>query len=241
MSDFTNTYLAFDGSTVEIASDTALGEVYTADGIVSIGQSEFEFTAGPLTMGQDIANNPEVSVGMLFTEVYSFQNGTLKIGEGQQPVGPDLATYTEPLRLAVWEGVRHSVHTTTYGGDSAQLLYAFNQVTINEVDTGVILTPATGEGTLNYVTGPGLGVDVPPVALMDIVQLTDRVEEFLPSFDGTDVEGGELFKAGSSDSEPMYLLITPSAVVYVLPHSWSSRAAVLEFITGLTVEWHAYQ
>ena len=238
MGGVTQTYVALDGSTVNLTSNTTASEVFTSDGVVSMGNAQYEFTAGPLNMGQKVADNPEISVGMLFTEFYSLHGGTLRVGSGQQPVGFDEAVYTEPFRLAIWEGAGSSVHSSVYGGDSAELVYAFNQVSIREIETGVVLSPANGDKALQYVTGPGLGIDVPPIALLDIVQLTDRVAEMLPNYNGTEVEGGELFKAGTSGSEPVFLLVSPTAVTYIMPHSWTDRQTVLEFISGMAVEWH---
>lgn len=226
-------FMALDGEWVEIDTTLQLGPESCNAGVElrGLGIKYQHLISGPLAFARHYALSPRLSEGMRLTEEFSFQDGTLLLGAGNQIVGDDGARYghVQPdgtirpgrVHMAVWEGETHSLLTFRYtADDSFNLLSILGHFQITEVPTGVKATPRDTATTF-YVSGPKTAVDVPQLGLLDIRKLTPELAKGLPKDNGTRVRGGELFAAKRGDDLLYFVLVGESTVTYVLPYEVS--------------------
>lgn len=136
-----------------------------------------------------------------------------------------------------WEGILDSGSGTwrVYSYDSAEhavdLLAA-----LDPVASPLGLTIGSAART-DYVTVSEVILDVDGFALLDIAPLTKEVNYQLPEWQGSVVNGGELFAASISRSIPFLILVTDSARVNLMPHSPESVDDVARLAADLQVSW----
>lgn len=258
------TYTSLDGSRVELTpapSVAAFTSVATAT-FTAPPIGRFELTAGPRSLGRDLAFDPRIAVQTEVLEEYSHGAGRLLLASGDSTPGPDgrhwdLAPDGAPVResvtFAIWEGERFSLHTQVYGARATALDSAFEalgRLTVAERDDGLMVRPHGGV-TFYLDDGPVILQDLPGVALVEVMQLTGRTARVLPRRPGTRVSGGELFAHvpahdrhatrmhGSAHLHPDTFLrkVTPSAIATILPHVHAGEDAVMDLASGLHVRW----
>ncbi len=200
MADSSATCKSLDGSVVSVKSDRSLDGTYTSVGVAelkNLGIKYQELTAGPRDLGETMAMDPHIALGMRLDEEYSFQGGRLRIGAGTQPVGSDGDEYWEqgpdgigrptPIRFGVWEGDAYSVHTQRYGGEANHLIAVFHEFEISETAEGVSCKPKDYPAT-TFIDGPRVLKDIPELGLLSIAQLTSTTAKRLPRHRGTPCE-----------------------------------------------------
>jgi hypothetical protein len=223
---------ALDGSRVEVSTDLPLDGLFTSILVAQFASGEFEFTAGSRDLGMKIAANPRLHLGMTMNEEYSWQGGgRLRLGVGGQLVGGDGAWYGDPARLAVWEGEAFSISTHTHGRTSAELIAAFGSFDIEEGERGVCLKRKSTGVTISEVS---LVKDVPWLGLVEVMALTRETAKQVPSYRGSYVKGGELWK-GPEDE--YFLLAGPGTVSVIAPHAGIPKAKLEDGLSNLSCEW----
>lgn len=221
-------YVALDGEAVEIDSSLDLGSESCNAGVEirSLAVKYQHFVSGPLGFARHHALSPNLSNGTKLDQEFSFQNGTLRLGSGDQIAGEDGAYYGSnghPGRVqwAVWEGNAHSLLTFRYtaSGDF-DLLAVLQNFQLNESSDGISAIPIDRGNSL-YISGPKITVDVPDFALLDARQLTPKEARELPKGRGTKVRGGELFVAHKDDHHKYLVLVGETTVTNIHPYDVS--------------------
>lgn len=238
---------ASDGATVTIQTGGSVGDGYTGICLFELPKIRLrrqEFITGSRSLGERIATSPRISLNMRFDQSYQYQGGHLRLGTGDQPLGPDGHEYVEvgptgtvrPQRLhfGVWEGAQFSVHTQLYGGEAEDLVTVFDQVGLAEDSYGVSCTP---RHEAVYADAPRVLKDLPDLGLLDIWPRDSRTKSRTPRGKGTAVRGGELFVNRRGHHEMYFVLAAATAVAYVMPHANARQQDVLDLLSDLIVRW----
>lgn len=248
--EFRSSCVALDGSRVEITAPHSFLPGFSSVGLAEMRSLERsnEFTAGLLELGRQIAESPEIGVGMTFNRELSLDGGRLLLATGDQPVGPDGAEYWEigpdgrgrqvALHFGIWEGVHHSLFTHIYGGEATVLVRVFEELKITELEDGIVILPRS-PGDLSYSEPVRILKDIPGASLLDIKQLTKETARGIPSAAGTLVPGGELYVHGHDEGSMWLLLAGDSAVTHIIPHAGDPLDQVLEVASSLVVTWQS--
>jgi hypothetical protein len=242
------TYTVMDGSSVQVTSSVALGpaSTYVTAQLLQLGLSYVHLVAGPLGLPASLAASREIVEDMQFHEEYSLQGGRLRLGSGDQPVGPDGARYGEigpdghgrPSRvhMAVWYGEAFSLHAIRYGGERQMLLAMFDQFRIVEQADGISCVPKDRSSTF-FIEGPGVIINVPGFGILESVRLTRAVARNLPRYEGTRVAGGELFVNNLRRPDMFFVLVGETSRTTLMPHHGVSESNVLDGLANLAVAW----
>jgi hypothetical protein len=211
-------HLALDGSRHEIEADLDLRRPFTSVADLDVGGRRHELTAGPLTLGDEVA--AALGIGG-FTEELSYSGGTLRIATG---------TVTDPrtgvgdkVTVAAWQGRAYSLVASLYNATTPDVLRILGAVRIVEHDAGIALAPAGSGAVLGRVL---VLKEVPGLGLLEISGRTRDAVRELPDWAGLALPSGELFQDTLSNGRPYFLLSTPSATVTVLPLAGGATGAL---------------
>lgn len=228
-------HTALDGGSVEIRGDAFdLTVPFTSVAVASFSGRKHEFTSGSSQFGNDLA----AEFGVRLDEEYSFQGGRLLLGSAVQTDPGSQAEHV--LLLAVWQGSAYCLETAIYEGDLGYLVALFDSFTIEERSGGILLqakditaTPFETEG----VYRPSVVKLLRGLALLQIQQRTDRVEETLPPWRGRRTAGGELFTDGDS-TVPLLILVGETTITTIYPNEGVSEVALSGALASLVTEWN---
>jgi hypothetical protein len=247
--------IALDGSVVTLAHlDDNWNKTFRSDcRLLPYGGAERELCSGSLAHADWIANEPDFGA-VTFREEYDFQGGTLRVGSGPSPKTPDGAEYMylaedgtrKPVErwLGVWYGKNYSLHSQAEGGpDKAQsLLSIFDQLILSEQPGG--LTVQVAGHSQAQIYGLAVTQQIPGWFLLDISPLGPDQARSLPSWEGTRVRGGELFRASHEAhgeehtiDHDYLVLVTETAVVTVTPLHLATEATLVAFASNLEASW----
>lgn len=205
------THRALDGQRFLLTGHIDLGLPFTSVVEVTVRGRLYEFTAGPVGLGEDVAHALGITS---FDEELTYQDGTLFIGRTQPYDGQ--INLLEDLLLAVWRGKRYCLVTRMYRRSTIDLLGVLRTLRIEEHADGLVLHPNRGGGS--EFTAPAMVVkEVPGLGLLEMSALTDRHAKELPAWQGMSTPAGELFQDRLSDGEPYFVLAAEDTWTTVLP------------------------
>ncbi len=243
------TRTVLDGSAVEIDSSETPADVFTGDVMTLLrpfGNRRQRFAAGPRDFALRTAFDPDIAVGLRFEEEFVYDGGRVKIGWGNQPIGPDGADYWEvsgtgvlrrkPFRILTWEGSAYSMYAHTYGRESTDLIQALTQFHIQESPSGLSCIPKAPSAT-PFIKGPTIMELRPTIGLLYIRELTTETAKTAPKHSGTRVKGGELFIARQGQPDMYFVLVGSSSITQIEPEEGFSSDEVLVRIEDLVVTW----
>jgi hypothetical protein len=125
---------------------------------------------------------------------------------------------------------------STHSYDSTAGLLAFvGALRPEATDLGVILDP---DDEVEFTTAPRVALTL-DIGVLEITPLTAEVIDQLPSWQGTEVSGGQLY-GGQLDDTAIYLtLVTPTCRVVALPAADASEDEVATALASLQADWQA--
>ena len=221
-----------DGSFVNLDGDLDFSRPGTSlVEIGGVGRNQ-QFACGTISFGEWSATEVGVTE---FTEEYTFQEGSLRIGSAVIKDSPESKGVL--AHMGVWEGYQYSVKTQVLGGDTSSVLYLFGLLNIVEGALGVRLEPRNGASILrmgSYV--PRLLKVIPDIA---VVTVRERAPDAsLPDWSGSEVSGGELFVKRERPALSL-LLVGESTLTSIVPFSYTSEKELISAGSTLLATWIA--
>jgi hypothetical protein len=223
-------HIGLDGSTVTFDADLDLSMPAVSVLDVRVGDWTFEFTAGGPDLGRWAAE--DVSKISL-QESYSLHGGTLRIGHGSA-VGADGAV--TPTLAGVWVG-RGSSLIVMYprSDDSGELLNLIASARLVEVGPSAIrMAKLPAGGTVDRE--PSVAKRIPGFGMIETFPVTRQTVKKIPSWGGTAVRGGEIFR-GDSNGAPYYLFASNTAIAVVMPQAGVPIDQVAQDLETLSITW----
>ncbi|GAA3793276.1 hypothetical protein [Streptomyces chiangmaiensis] len=221
------THRALDGGTYRLEGDLDLRAPCTSAVEVVVGARLVEFTAGPATLGDDVASS--LSLGAPDSEL-TFQKGTLRVYESIERE-PRSGLVERPL-LVVWRGERHALVTRLYGLSVTEVLGLLRSVGIAESEYGLTLQPSRSAGSA-FTRPATLIKEVPGLGLLELSRRTKEHTAQLPPWKGVAVASGELFRDTLSDGSPFFVLSSTEIWATVVPLASASVERVPEAVGRL--------
>lgn len=223
----TITHVAIDAGRVTITSGADLSAIATSAGRYSVDGIVREVTTQPAGFFPVLA----AAEGLEPTEEYQYRGGILRLGRA---VHADPVSGTQRVdTTAVWDTGGASLAVTTSDLTTDTLLALLDRFDLRPAPEGLAVLPANG---LTWYDAPQLVKELPGLGLLEIVPLSNDTAGSLPSWPGTGVAGGELYRDELAPGVPYLVLVTETARVNVLPDEGAIEAAT-EGASGLTVEW----
>ncbi|HET9381113.1 MAG TPA: hypothetical protein VFP69_09820 [Streptomyces sp.] len=205
------THRALDGRTYRLEGDLDLREPCTSAVEVMAGGRLVEFTAGPATLGDDVASS--LKLGAPDSEL-TFQKGTLRVYESVERE-PRSGLVERPL-LVVWRGERHALVTRLYNLSVTEVLGLLRSVGITESEYGITLQPSRPAGSA-FARPATVIKEVPGLGLLELSLRTKEHTAQLPPWKGVAVASGELFRDTLSDGSPFFVLSSAEIWATVVP------------------------
>ncbi|KPC78153.1 MULTISPECIES: hypothetical protein [Streptomyces] len=223
------THRALDGGTYHLEGDIDLQAPCTSAVEVVAGGRLVELTAGPASLGDDVA----ASLGIRAPESeLTFQKGTLRIFQSVER--EPRSGLVERPSLVVWRGERHSLVTRLYGLDVAAVLGLLRSVRITESEHGLTLQPDPSAGSA-FARPATVIKEVPGLGLLELSRRTKEHTAQLPPWKGVAVASGELFRDTLSDGSPFFVLSSTAIWATVVPLASTPVERVPELIGRLTL------
>ncbi|MFF3948112.1 hypothetical protein ACFYYN_25260 [Streptomyces sp. NPDC001902] len=221
------THCALDGATYRLEGDLDLRAACTSAVEVVVGGRLVEFTAGPATLGDDVAAS--LGLGAPDAEL-TFQKGMLRIFESIERE-PRSGLVERPL-LVAWRGERHALVTRLYGLSVAEVLGLLRSVGIAESTYGLTLQPSPSAGSA-FARPATVIKEVPGLGLLELSRRTREHTAQLPPWKGVAVASGELFRDTLSDGSPFFVLSSTEIWATVVPLASTSVERVPEAVGRL--------
>ncbi|MFD4116655.1 hypothetical protein ACFWSJ_24775 [Streptomyces niveus] len=223
------THRALDGGTYHLEGDLDLESPCTSAVEVVVGGRLVEFTAGPDSLGDDVA----ASLGLESPESeLTFQKGTLRI---YQSVERELRSgVVERPSLVVWCGRRHALVTRLYGLSVAEVLGLLRSVRIAETESGLTLQPDRSAGSA-FARPATVIKEVPGLGLLELSRRTKEHTAQLPPWKGVRVASGELFRDTLSDGSPFFVLSSTEIWATLVPLTSTQVERVPELVGRLAL------
>lgn len=183
------------------------------------------------------ANHKVVSVPSSATDGMAMVTGEYSVNGHRVQVVEAIDSNNIGKSAIRWEGVLDAEHGgwRVYSYDSAEhavdLLAAMDPT---DTELGVVVG---ANARTDFLTVPEVLLHVDDFAVLDIAPLTTEVNYQLPEWQGTPVNGGELFSANISRSIPFLILVTDSARVNIMPLDTNAIDGVVALAADLQVSW----
>lgn len=164
----------------------------------------------------------------MVTGEYSLNGATLRVRE----VVDSLQIGASAVRFEnIYEAETGTLKLTTHNrhDEGLELLSALQPT---DTPLGIKITAPAG---VDVATAPNLLVEAQPLGVLQITPLTSIQNDLLPEWQGTAVDGGELFAGNISRTVPYLILVTPTARVDIMNSTDIDRAA--ELASQLHVTW----
>lgn len=223
------THRALDGRTYRLEGDLDLRKPCTSSVEVMAGGRLVEFTAGPATLGDDVASS--LNLGAPDSEL-TFQKGTLRFYESVERE-PRSGLVERPL-LVVWRGERHALVSRFYGLGVKEILGLLRSVGITENEDGLALQPSRQAGS-TFARPATVIKEVPGLGLVELSRRTREHTAQLPPWKGVAVASGELFRDTLSDGSPFFVLSSTEIWATVVPLASTPVERVPETAGRLTL------
>ncbi|GAA2921160.1 hypothetical protein ACYCCF_02565 [Streptomyces argenteolus] len=223
------THRALDGGTYHLEGDIDLQAPCTSAVEVVAGGRLVEFTAGPASLGDDVAAS--LGIGAPESEL-TFQKGTLRIFQSVER--EPRSGLVERPSLVVWRGERHSLVTRLYGTGVAEVLGLLRSVRIGKSEYGLTLQPDPSAGSA-FARPATLIKEVPGLGLLELSRRTKEHTAQLPPWKGVAVASGELFRDTLSDGSPFFVLVSTAIWATVVPLASTPVERVPDLVGRLTL------
>ncbi|MFF2644968.1 hypothetical protein ACFVUB_34660 [Streptomyces niveus] len=223
------THRALDGGTYHLEGDLDLESPCTSAVEVVVGGRLVEFTAGPASLGDDVA----ASLGLESPESeLTFQKGTLRIFRSVERE-PRSGVVERPS-LVAWCGRRHALVTRPYGLSEAEVLGLLRSVRIAETESGLTLQPDRSAGSA-FARPATVIKEVPGLGLLELSRRTKEHTAQLPPWKGVRVASGELFRDTLSDGSPFFVLSSTEIWATLVPLTSTHVERVPELVGRLAL------
>ncbi|GGT33547.1 hypothetical protein [Streptomyces chromofuscus] len=223
------THRALDGATYRMEGDLDLHAPCTSAVEVVVGGRLVEFTAGPASLGTDVAAS--LGIDAPDSEL-TFQKGTLRIHHSVER--EPRSGLVERPSLVVWRGERHALVTRLYGMTEAEVLGLLRSVRIAETEYGVTLQPDPSTGSA-FARPATVIKEVPGLGLLELSRRTKEHTAQLPPWKGVSVASGELFRDTLFDGSPFFVLSSPEIWATLVPLASTSVERVPELVGRLAL------
>lgn len=218
------------GQRVSFSGEFDLTKPSTSVMRVLVGGSIFEFSASDVTFGEIVAR--ELFDIRSLSEKFSLQDGLLRVGQAVR-IDPSTSS-KETVMAAVWQGREHSVITHLYHSTVSDAVHLFGALEIIEFPDGVALKPKS-DSVITSVEQSEVVKEIPGVGLCVVVPFDQQSARRLPAWKGTSVASGELFRDSMGNGGTYFVLVTPTAVVTVLPDAGEVEGTP-QRLSGLSVQ-----
>jgi len=223
----TATHVAIDGSRVTIAGAADLSRVATSAGRYTVDGIVREVTTQPAEFFDLLV----AAEGLAPTEEYQYRGGALRLG---QTTHQDARSGSRRIdTTAVWDTAGWSMAVTGADLDAETVFALLDRLDLRPLAEGLAVLPGNG---IAWYDAPQLVKEVPGVGLLEVLPLSADTARSLPSWPGTPVAGGELYRDELAPGAPYVVLVTETALVNVLPDEGGIEAAT-EGAAALHVEW----
>ncbi|MEU9748596.1 hypothetical protein [Streptomyces niveus] len=220
---------ALDGGTYHLEGDLDLESPCTSAVEVVVGGRLVEFTAGPVSLGDDVA----ASLGLESPESeLTFQKGTLRVLQSVER--EPRSGLVERPSLVVWCGRRHALVTRLYGLSVAEVLGLLRAVRIEETEHGLTLQPDRSAGSA-FARPATVIKEVPGLGLLELSRRTKEHTAQLPPWKGVRVASGELFRDTLSDGSPFFVLSSIEIWATLVPLTSTQVERVPELVGRLAL------
>ncbi|MFJ6822610.1 hypothetical protein ACIQRJ_19680 [Streptomyces niveus] len=220
---------ALDGGTYHLKGDLDLESPCTSAVEVVVGGRLVEFTAGPVSLGDDVA----ASLGLESPESeLTFQKGTLRVFQSVER--EPRSGLVERPSLVVWCGRRHALVTRLYGLSVAEVLGLLRAVRIEETEHGLTLQPDRSAGSA-FARPATVIKEVPGLGLLELSRRTKEHTAQLPPWKGVRVASGELFRDTLSDGSPFFVLSSTEIWATLVPLTSTQVERVPELVGRLAL------
>ncbi|MFB6954319.1 hypothetical protein ACFCXP_32220 [Streptomyces niveus] len=220
---------ALDGGTYHLEGDLDLESPCTSAVEVMVGGRLVEFTAGPVSLGDDVA----ASLGLESPESeLTFQKGTLRVFQSVER--EPRSGLVERPSLVVWGGRRHALVTRLYGLSVAEVLGLLRAVRIAETEHGLTLQPDRSAGSA-FARPATVIKEVPGLGLLELSRRTKEHTAQLPPWKGVRVASGELFRDTLSDGSPFFVLSSTEIWATLVPLTSTQVERVPELVGRLAL------
>lgn len=224
------THRALDGTRFVFRGPVDLSHPVTSTARVAVGNVVREFNALPPWGAEAMAE----SYDLRLDEEFSFQGGTLRVGQAERK--SEGGRMTDRMSLAVWTGRQHALTTHLYDATtSADALRLMNAVQIVEHADGIVIAPRVEARAAFYETVRNARL-VPGIGTVDARRREARTLRALPPWQGASVPAGELFRDTLTNGAPFLVLATSTAVVTIVPDERDRLEDVVGLLAGFTVE-----
>jgi hypothetical protein len=224
---------ALDGVQFHLDGDLDLSCPATSVAEVVIGDRLHEFTAGPPTLGRDVA----ATVGIdAFTEQLGYHGGTLHTATKR--IFDDQALLVEELLIGAWQGTRHALVTQLYRGSTAELLGILRALNVSEHEDGVSLKPDSKAGC-QFANPATIMKEIPGLGLLELSTPTNDRRRQLAGLDSKTTANGELFADWLTDGSPYFILEAPGVWMTVVPLAGNGAERVPALVDRLHVHTKA--
>lgn len=220
---------ALDGGTYHLEGDLDLRSPCTSAVETVVGGRLVEFTAGPASLGDDVAAS--LGIGSPDAE-FTFQKGTLRIFRSVER--EPRSGLVERPSLVVWLGERHSLVTRLYGLSAAEVLGLLRSVRIAESEYGLTLQPDPSRGSA-FARPATVIKEVPGLGLLELSRRTKEHSAQLPPWKGVTVASGELFRDTLSDGSPFFVLSSATIWATLVPLASTAVERVPELVGRLAL------
>ncbi|MFN2556493.1 MAG: hypothetical protein ABR592_06385 [Nitriliruptorales bacterium] len=203
----------------------------TASVALSIAGSLHEFTSGHVELGEAFLANFGIES---YSEEFELGGGQLRMA-GRRLLDPSYKS-TADVVVATWQAAQYSLTTFTYHKSIGETLTMFQQLHLDVTEFGVKMTPKQGAGVT--LSRPAeVTKDITGIGPLECAQLTRNSGGWLPPWEGTRVQGGEVFKDEHGNGAPYYVYVTQTVVGVLLPRPDITDGEVLDLLDGLVLEW----
>lgn len=207
----TVSHQALDGGRYRLSGPFDFSEPFTSTVELTIAGRPQEFTAGPISLADDVATALGVAA---YAEELSYQGGTLLTAR-TRPYDPQ-TRLTEDRLIAAWRGESYSVVTQLYGASTADLLARLRTFRLDEHPDGIAIRPQPRADS-QFAAPATLVKQVPGLGLLELAPITAQHGTQLPSWRGLETPAGELFRDTLSDGRDYFVLVTTDTWLTVLP------------------------
>jgi hypothetical protein len=221
----TAAHVAADGSRVDFDGPVDLTSVATSS--VRYQDIGFvrELTTAPVAAADSLPFTVE--------EQYAYAGGEVRIGRRSET---DPSIRSQRLEAAaIWRGAAHALVVIEVGGTPEGLLAVLDSLQLDEQPEGLAIdAPQLLPATTKLVK------ELPGIGLAEVAPLVPEVADALPSWAGTEVAGGELYRDEARPGAPVLLLVGPTTSTTLLLDGGSTEAdAATGLAAALTVTWTA--
>lgn len=209
MDGSTTSYLLPDGTTVEIAGDGFLASgSWFGSFMFQRNDLAGGFQFGPIGTGERSMMHYD---DFLLTERYSYRNGDILVGESAGWPGDDWE-----VAVGIWRGTYHDLYSIGVPDRFADRFVSWLELyDIVDDEAGVLALPRPNSDV--WMFDVRVQTDVSPLGTVSVAQRTATTNDLLPPWVGTEVDGGELFRASSDhdDGDPHFVLVTDTSLCVV--------------------------